>query len=325
MSLNCSIIIPAIDINNDVIKCIKECLSQKKIKVNIYLVTDTKNKFNFKSKKIKCLYFGDITMSKKRNLAVKKSKDNYIAFIDSDAYPTKNWIYNGIKILEKNKKIAIVTGPDLPFKNQKGWSHEIGLAHKSFLLSGLKTFRKNINKEKTCDQASSCNMIIKKEAYNKVNGMDEKIYIGEDKDLCDRINKHFKILYSPKVKIYHKVRDFVPFLLQRFSYGTCIFDIIKKNKKINLNNFQYFVPMMIVLYYLLIPFSIINSFLTNFFLLTFMLLNLLIVFESIRISFNFIKILKIYLIINLSILAFGTGSIMPFLGIKKIKKIYTKR
>ena len=35
-------------------------------------------------------------------------------------------------------------------------------------------------------------MIIRKTAYNFVGGMDEKIYIGEDKDLCDKINKFLK-------------------------------------------------------------------------------------------------------------------------------------
>ena len=38
----------------------------------------------------------------------------------------------------------MVTGPDLPFKNQKGWARYIAQAHKSFLLSGTKVFRKNV-------------------------------------------------------------------------------------------------------------------------------------------------------------------------------------
>jgi GT2 family glycosyltransferase len=325
LTLSCSVVIPAIEINKDVIKCVKECLSQEKTNVTLYLVTNKKSKFKFKSKKVKCLYYGDVTMSKKRNLAVKKSKDKYIAFIDSDAYPAKKWILNGVKLLKKDNQVAMVTGPDLPFKNQKGWSYIISLAHKSFLLSGSKIFRKNIKNERICKQASSCNMILKRDIYNNVGGMDEKIYIGEDKDLCDKISDYFKILYSPKVKIFHKVRDFVPFILQRFSYGTCITDIIKNNKKISFNNFQYFVPMMIVFYYLLLPFSIANNFFVTLFLTILIFLNLIIILESIRITFNPIKFIKIFFIINLNIFAFGLGSIMFFLGIDKIKKIYTKR
>ena len=69
----------------------------------------------------------------------------------------------------------MVTGPDLPFPNQKGWSYDIGLAHKSFLLSGSKVFRKNINKSKFISQASSCNMILKRNDFINAGGMDKDI------------------------------------------------------------------------------------------------------------------------------------------------------
>ena len=325
MSDRCSIIIPAIDINKDVLRCVNGCLAQKKAKISIFLVLNKKVKRKIYTKKINYLFAGDVTMSKKRNLAVKKTKDNYIAFIDSDAFPTKKWISNGIQILKKNNSVGMVTGPDLPFKNQKGWSYIISLAHKSILLSGSKIFRKNIKNEKECDQASSCNMIFKRKAFDKVGGMDEKIYIGEDKDFCDKIKKFYKILYSPKVLIYHKVRDFIPFVYQRFSYGTCVLDILKNNKKFDLNNFQYFIPLMITLFYISLPLSLGYDFLFLTTLAFVIILNFFILIESIRITLNPIKFIKVFLIININIFSFGLGSLMFFLGINSIKKIYTKR
>ena len=325
LSDKCSIIIPAIDLNQDAKKCIKESLLQKKVNVTIYLITNKKVKNIFKSKKVICLNYGNITMSKKRNLAVKKSRDDFIAFIDSDAYPTKKWLFNGIKLLKKKAEVAVVTGPDLPFKNQKGWSYIISLAHKSILLSGSKIFRKNLKNESFCEQASSCNMIIRKSAYDYVGGMDEKIYIGEDKDLCDKINKFFKILYSPKVLIYHRVRDFLPFLLQRFAYGTCILDIIKNNKKFGLNNLQYFIPMFTVIFFLILPIVLLKNIFSSLFLLLFVILNSVILIESLKITFHPIKFIKIFFVIYINIISFGLGSLMCFLGINKIKKIYTRR
>jgi cellulose synthase/poly-beta-1,6-N-acetylglucosamine synthase-like glycosyltransferase len=322
---SCAIIIPAIRINEDVQKCVNECLAQKKIKTSIYLITNKKVNQKLKIKKVKYLYFGDVNMSTKRNIAVKKCKDNYIAFIDSDAYPAKNWVFNGIQLLKKNKKISIITGPDLPFPDQKGWSFYIGLAHKSFLLSGEKVFRKNLKKEMICNQASSCNMILRKKDFLKVGGMDENIYIGEDKDLCDKINVNNKILYSPKVLIYHKVRDFVPFILQRFYYGTILLDLIKKNKILNLNNFQYFGPLIILLFYLFLPLSIIFNYFEFVFLMGFMLLNSIVIFESLKITYKINQFWKIFFIIKLNILSFGLGSLLNILGLKKVNKIYTKR
>ena len=42
-------------------------------------------------------------MSKKRNIGVKNTKTEYIAFIDSDAYPNDNWITNGEKLLSDKR------------------------------------------------------------------------------------------------------------------------------------------------------------------------------------------------------------------------------
>ena len=46
-------------------------------------------------------------MSFKRNLAVKAYKSKYIAFIDSDAYPSKNWLTIADNFLKKIKEILL--------------------------------------------------------------------------------------------------------------------------------------------------------------------------------------------------------------------------
>ena len=71
MSYNCAVIIPAIEFDFDVSKCIDGCNSQNIVKVKIYLLTDKKIKKKIKSKNIKIIHTGDITMSEKRNIGVK--------------------------------------------------------------------------------------------------------------------------------------------------------------------------------------------------------------------------------------------------------------
>jgi len=321
---SCTIIIPSINLNKEVKECIDSCLRQKKIKINLYLVTDKVVKKKYLPKKVKYLSFGNINMSEKRNRAVRLCRDKYIAFIDSDAVATSDWIENGINLLKKNKKVAIVTGPDLPFPNQKGWSKIIGLAHKSFLLSGSKVFRKNINKQVFCSQASSCNMILIKKYFLKVKGMNEKIYIGEDIDLCDKIIKLKKILYSPFVKIFHRSRDFIPFIFQRYAYGTSIGHIFLRG--VFINNIQYSVPFLIFMYFIIFPFIYYFNFFFNIYFLSIIFFSILVLFESLRISKKPIEIIKLNIIIYLSIFSFGFGSLMKFLGLtKNIKKAYTYR
>jgi len=321
---SCSIIIPSINLNKEVKSCIDSCLDQSKVKIKIYLVTDKKVKKKYLPNKVKYLYFGSINMSEKRNRAVKLCKDKFIAFIDSDAAATNCWIKSGINILRKNNNIAIVTGPDLPFSNQKGWSKTIGLAHKSFLLSGSKVFRKNIKKEIFCKQASSCNMILIKKYFLKVNGMNKKIYIGEDIDLCDKIIKFKKILYSPLVKIFHRTRNFIPFIFQRYAYGTSITHVFSRG--VFLNNIQYSIPFLIFMYFIIFPFIYFYNFYFNIYALSIISFNILVFFESLKISINPIENIKLNIIIYLGIFSFGFGSLMKFLGLtKNIRRTYNYR
>ena len=321
MRNSCAIIIPAIKINKQLIKCLKECNKLEKIKVKIFVITDKKNKKKFKNTIFKS--FGSINMSKKRNLAVKLSNHKYLAFLDSDSYPTKDWLINGIKILQNDKTIGLVSGPDLPLPNQKGLTKIIGQSHKSFLLSGSKTFRKNIEKERICKQVSSCNMILERKTFNKAKGMDPEIYIGEDVDFCNRINKFTNIIYSPNVKIFHESRSFIPFLAQRYAYGTCIFDTVKKD--LSLKNFQYFGPLLITLLIFIAPLYFL--FLSNYYLLTFILIFVLFLFiESTKVSRKIYEIPTIFFIIFLGIIFFGLGSISKILRTSKnLRSIYTYR
>jgi glycosyltransferase involved in cell wall biosynthesis len=321
---NCTVIIPSISLNKEVKTCIDSCLNQKDIKITIYLVTDNIVKKKYLPNKVKYLSFGNINMSEKRNRAVKLCKDKYIAFIDSDAAATNDWVKNGINILKNNKNIAIVTGPDLPFPDQKGWSKIIGLAHKSFLLSGSKVFRKNISKKIFCSQASSCNMILFKKYFLKVNGMNDKIYIGEDIDLCDKIIKIKKIVYSPIVKIFHRNRDFIPFIFQRYAYGTSVEHVFSRG--VFINNIQYFIPFFIFIYFIIFPYMYFFNVFFDIYALSIISFNILVFFETFKLSKNPIEIIKLNIIIYLSIFSFGFGSLMKFLGFaKNIKKKYIYR
>ena len=199
---SCAIIIPFTALDEETQLCIEKCQKQIKVKVKIYIVSDQKIIRSKRKKKIKYLSYGPINMSEKRNRATSFCKEKYIAFIDSDAYPVSSWLINGINILKRNNKIGLVSGPDFPFPNQKDWQKIVGMAHKSFWLSGSKTFRKNIRKSFYCKYALGCNMIMKRSTYQKVGGMNNQIYIGEDADFCNRIRKFYKIWQSPKVKIF---------------------------------------------------------------------------------------------------------------------------
>ena len=321
---SCAIIIPFIALDEETQLCIEKCQKQIKVKVKIYIVSDQKIIRSKRKKKIKYLSYGPINMSEKRNKAASLSKEDYLAFIDSDAYPVSSWLINGINILKKNNKIGLVSGPDFPFPNQKDWQKIVGIAHKSFWLSGSKTFRKNIKKSFYCKQASSCNMIMKRSTFQEVGGMNNKIYIGEDADFCNRIRKFYKIWHSFKVKIFHKSRNFLPFLAQRFAFGTCILDVFSHVKFFQ--NFQYVVPLCITLFFFSFPLVFISQIYKYIYSFIFLSLFFSFLVEAIKITNKKLNIFKIVIIFYLGIIFFGLGSMMRILGLKiNLRKIYTFR
>ena len=73
------------------------CNKLKKVKVKIYVVSDKKINKKFKNTIFKSV--GKINMSQKRNIAVSIANNKYIAFLDSDCYPSDNWLINAINAL----------------------------------------------------------------------------------------------------------------------------------------------------------------------------------------------------------------------------------
>jgi GT2 family glycosyltransferase len=320
--MTCAIIIPSINFDKLLAKCVSKCLEQKYKKIKIYLILDNIPKIKIKNKKIiylKC----DGNISKKRNYGAKFSKENYLAFIDSDAYPNKKWIKTGIDFFLKNNFNGLLTGPDLAFPNEKGIEKIISFVNKSVFISGSKSYRKNTKAiSKFVEQASSCNMMLKKSLFFKINGMDEDIYTGEDIAFCDKIKKNnFKIYFLNSFKIFHKTRSLKSFLIQRFVYGTSVFSSFKHSNVFK--NLEFFIPAIIITIPLIV-FIFFNEYIFKN-LIIYVSLSLIILLESYKISKLKFSLI-IYFLIILSTLLFGLGTLSKvFLSVKNIKKIYLKR
>jgi cellulose synthase/poly-beta-1,6-N-acetylglucosamine synthase-like glycosyltransferase len=68
----------------------------------------------------------------------------------------------------------------------------------------------------------TCNMLVRKEIYEQVGGLDETLQVGEDVDLCWRMMqaKHH-LFYIPRGRVLHKHRNrMLSGFLRRFDYGT---------------------------------------------------------------------------------------------------------
>ena len=317
-----NIIIPSITISEELIRCLKgiNSLNYKNFIVTMVIDYDNKKKlpkFNFKLKK---LIVGKIFMSKKRNLAAKKFKTEFIAFIDSDCYPCKNWLKNAIKYLS-DKRIHVVGGPNIPFKKQSYSEKITSYCKRSFFISGHLNYRKYKSPKRYCeDYLESCNLIMRRNVFLNNNGMNENIYIGEDREFFENLKekvKNFKAFFSPDIFVYHKQRKILKFLLQRLSYGTVLVESVTFR-----NGLKGFIPGIPIAsffaFLMLISSSLSFVVKTYIFITLFLFVNLLIFYEISKSIKNFKDKAYTLLIINLANVMHVFGGVMTLLGLKKI-------
>lgn len=327
MSDKINVIIPAIKLDDELLNCLKK-LNQVNYK-NFFITIVLDYKSNIKLSKFKYkvnqLIVGKINMSKKRNIAAKKFKSKYIAFLDSDAYPNKNWLKFAAKYL-KEKKGDVVGGPGLPFPDQNYSEKICHLSKRSHFVTGYLNFRKYKAKKRYCDWLESCNLIMERNFFLKNGGMDPKRYTGEDKEFFERArkkNKKIKVFYSPDLFIYHRERRFTGFLLQRSCFGMDFLNLIKFD--VGLKGYQPILPLLLFLSLLTILISnIIVSTKVLILLVSILMVNIVIIFEIRKYIKSIKTIFLTTITINLANIFFALGSIIGILGLRKllVNKVY---
>lgn len=193
--------------------------------------------------------------AQKRNLGAKMAKGEYLAFLDDDSYPSKNWLKNALKQLRSNKKIAAICGPCLTPPSDNEFQKASGLVWSSYIGSGgAGNYRNNISNKRFVDDFPSVNLIVKKEDFLKIGGFNTHHWPGEDTILCmDLVYKlHKKILYHPSIIVYHHRREvIIPHLKQitRYAIHRGYFARIYPKTSLRIG---YITPSLFFLYLLLI-------------------------------------------------------------------------
>jgi cellulose synthase/poly-beta-1,6-N-acetylglucosamine synthase-like glycosyltransferase len=227
-----SIIIPCKTIDEYTQKCIGECLKLDYSNFEVIVLPDEKSsKSEIKNRKLKIITSGKVKPAFKRNLGMKQSKANFYAFIDSDAYPEKDWLKNAIKYFS-DKKIGIVGGPNLTPPESNIWEKISGFVYSNFLVSGKANIRYKRAKNQYTNELPSCNYISKKEASSEY---DPHFLTAEDSEFCFNCSKKgYKILYAKDVVVFHHRRDsFKGHLKQVWIYGRDIAWLSKKEPSLD--------------------------------------------------------------------------------------------
>ncbi len=107
MNQKVSIIIPCKEIDSLTIESINKCKELDYDYFEIIVLPDIESLL---LPGIKIISTGAVSPGRKRNIGVARSDGEFLAFIDNDAYPRKDWLKNAMKYFE-NPEIAGVGGP----------------------------------------------------------------------------------------------------------------------------------------------------------------------------------------------------------------------
>lgn len=280
-----SVIIPTRQINEGYIKETYQKLEElenQNFEV-VVLPDEINNNQEEKTLDAKIISTGKIGPAEKRDLAVRHAKGKFLAFIDDDAYPEKNWLNTAEKYL-KDDTIAAIGGPQLTPENDSFWQKASGAMFLS-PLSGAAIIRFwPSGKAKEIDDWPTVNFIIKKEDFEKIGGFDTKYWPGEDTKLCldiiKKLNK--KILYIPELKVYHHRRSgLLRHLKQIGGYGLHrgYFAKIFPETSMRFSSL-YFMPSLFLLFLI---FGAIGSFFSSL-ILNFFLWGLAVYFSAVLIA-----------------------------------------
>ena len=164
---------------------------------------------------------GNIGYGAAQNLALKDTNALFHLIMNPDVLVSKDALYEGIRFLESNPDVAIVSPNAADKDSAKQYLCKQYPTVFSLILRGIMPefictlFRDNLNcyemRQLPEDQpsveiplVSGCFMLGKTRALKSVNGFDDSYFLYfEDFDLSIRLSEDYKLAYLPSMKIIH--------------------------------------------------------------------------------------------------------------------------
>ncbi|PIV08980.1 hypothetical protein COS31_02640 [Candidatus Roizmanbacteria bacterium CG02_land_8_20_14_3_00_36_15] len=273
--------------------------------------------------------------AEKRDIGVEKATGEIIVFIDDDAYPEKNWLKNATYLF-KTKRFSVLCGPGILPAAANFWERVFDQILVSWIGSGNYCYRFIPMKERFVDDYPSMNFFIKKQVFKKLGGFNSDYWPGEDSKLCEDLvyKRKEKILYSPKLVVYHHRRNnLIAYLKQHANYGFHRGAFFAHGDR-NSRRVSYLIPtlfifylfffLLFIIYYLLFRIGFLTSYflILAFPLLIYSILNFLLIIQSFVNTKKIIVSLVVFPVLFLTHLTYGIIFVKGFFVGKVKKNIY---
>jgi GT2 family glycosyltransferase len=152
-------------------------------------------------------------LSEARNVGIRASKGELIAFTDADCVADADWLTYLVARFQSSEFVA-VGGPNLPPPDDSMMANCVAVS------PGAPTHV--LLDDEVAEHIPGCNMAFRREALKAIAGFDPIFRAaGDDVDVCWRLqNKGYKIGFSPAAVVWHFRRSTIrDYLKQQRGYG----------------------------------------------------------------------------------------------------------
>ncbi|MDD5086269.1 MAG: glycosyltransferase [Candidatus Nanoarchaeia archaeon] len=300
-------------IDKFVLESVAHCLKLQYKNFSILLLPDSKIDFPVKDKRIRVIPTGKFSIPVKRNIGIKNAlkKAELIAFVDSDAFPRKDWLSNSLKYF-KDEKVMAVGGPNLTPPNEEFRRRIVGNVIEQDIAFGAGALRHKIAKTQPIKELPTCNLIVKR-SFLENHLFDETLSTGEDIQLCSLILQNgFVVMYARDVVVFHHRRKiFLQFIKQFYYYGYYKGVLFFRKQ---LFSWYSVAPSIFLLYLLLgIIFSLFNKTIEVLFLLSVLFYFLILFTSTISTTKNAVQVILTVFSIFLGHISYAVGFLYYFI------------
>ena len=152
-----------------------------------------------------------------RNRGAAAAQGEILAFIDSDCTASKQWLKELLPVFTEEQVAAVGGWVD-------GMHDAAPLDRYEAVMSSLNLGRRAMSGNAGGDTfyLPSCNLLVRRTAFNAAGGFRAELQVGEDVDLTWRLRDGGRtIVYLPKGTVCHAHRSRLwSFMQRRFDYGT---------------------------------------------------------------------------------------------------------
>ncbi len=213
-----SVIIPYYKNEEYLHECLKRCLELDYPDFEIILASEHKISLS-QNKQIKTVT-GGASQGEKKNAAIAAATGLICAFIDDDAFPSRDWLKNAASYFV-DASVGAVCGPGVTPPNDSVMQKASGIIYSSVLGGGPFRYRYTPTREMVIAEAPGYNLLASRQLLLDIGGFATKVRSGEDTLLSQAVRaKGKKIVYSPRVVVYHHRRPlFRHHLRQVYNYA----------------------------------------------------------------------------------------------------------